>query len=191
MKIVSTWRFRIILLFILLSLLIIRFIFLKANESPIGDLVYEEFLVEQNPVKIQVPSDWVTISTPEGSHGDINIIGIIEPLRGPYAAITIEKTQPVINMTSLLSWAETRAKEGGKYTNVSSNEILLNGNESVVREYILTYTTLFGETSDQCRAFHLLREEIGYVITFCADTNGEQQYSEIFEFMASTIEIDG
>jgi len=143
------------------------------------------FIIESADGSISYPKSWVAVLTPQGNHGDSEIIAVIGvPGRGLPSVTVAQKTLSDPTLTAVVMWGESRAASKSSYVALSSG---FSGSiPGIVREYQYVVITLFGESLVHCRDLYVLHDSIGLSLSFCAEeTDWEEVVGTIDEMILS------
>jgi len=121
-------------------------------------------------LSIQYPPYWNAFPTPQGAHGDKDVIGVIlAPGRSfPQLYIARHVFQSRI-MADVVAWGAVRAEQRTGYTEISLQELQLESMSTVVREYSWKNQTLFAAIVVRCKDLYALHADAGYDLSFCAE----------------------
>ena len=120
---------------------------------------------------IKLPKDWSLIETPDGSHGDKDIIAVILPSGRSFPQVIIYSREfPDEDRTQLLAWGENKADAKTGYKQISLTTFKTSRYSGEVRNYsLLIERTIPPPRAILCNQYQFFDENIGYILACCAD----------------------
>lgn len=147
---------------------------------------YAEMTLNSEGISFSYPKDWKAFVSPDGEHGDKEVIGGITVLGHPWPFVIIAKAPPDINkINDAINWGENRIN--GIFNELSLTFMEIDDNTRAIRLYLRDSHLFFATISLKCKDLYLNSAGNWYAITFCAREKDWNAYSDIFDFMQSSI----
>jgi hypothetical protein len=183
-----------ILVTILLVPFLVGYLFFVLNTTasiPEDTSQYKEFTFQNGNISMYYPGDWIPGETPNGNHGDNETIALIlvPGKASPHIGVA-ETSVSVRNINEVAIWGEYRSKSRGRYKEIQFYREVINSNEVIVREYLRTVDTLFGESTSKCRDVYFYIKNSGFSFSFCAYDREWERFAPVFDYMINSIEIN-
>jgi len=161
-----------LILLLILSLLIIL-AFPEKQTGPFGIGLPSDFKVftsKSGGFIIKYPESWVAAETPQGSHGDKEVLAVILVPGRSFPQVDFAYKQFDVNdMDTVVKWGRGRAIALSNYSEISVSAIAAPNVEGIIREYTWHESSLLGDVNLQCKDLYLLRDNTGFAISFCAE----------------------
>jgi len=144
---------------------------------------------------IKYPRSWQADETPQGNHGDLEVISVISRIGRSFPTAAIARRQFVgDDINQVAEWGETRVKEHNPYAIykfIAKKPLNTDNYDGLSREYYLEETTLIGQVIRHCQDWYLIEKKIGYSLSFCVDDKDWPQAERIFQEMIQSFTISG
>jgi hypothetical protein len=142
------------------------------------------FALHDGSFSILYPQNWVAMETPQGSHGDIEIVAAIVVSGQAHAGVEIARNSfPDGNLSQVIAWGESRAASCLEFSPFFPLETLDDNSAGYILEYSCTYSDLSffekGETKFRYQDFYVYSNNIGYALSFFAP---DTQWSDLEEY---------
>jgi len=146
----------------------------RARTGPFGIGLpsgYEVFTSKLGKFTMKYPASWVAVETPQGSHGDGEIIAaILVPGRSFPQVYIARRFLANSDIDNIVAWGKGRAMIRNGYYEISSLEIKTPYVGGMLHEFSWQDPSFFGQVDLQCKDYYLPRGDTGYAISFCAET---------------------
>ena len=165
---------------IVLFLLIIIFVsvmnlilFPSLRKGPLGfgpPAKMTTFIAFDGSYSISHPANWTAFNTPQGNHGDTEVIAIITVSGHQMANLTISRQYfPDKTLDEVINWGQSRAEKHNGFTPVELKEISNINYDVYSFNYYWSSTNVWGdELLIHCQDFYTLYYETGYILSFCS-----------------------
>src|SRR6266508_5202403 len=129
----------------------------------------KSFQAKNGSYSISYPANWVVGETPQGSHGDDEVVAVILVSGRQSANIAIaRRTFPNANTNDVVTWGQARATRNTGYAPVSS-EPWSNGKlKGLIHEYTWSSSSSYEIITRYCQDVYVLSNNIGYTLSFCS-----------------------
>jgi hypothetical protein len=138
---------------------------------------------------ILIPSAWGTVDTPNGNHGDKEVLMVVTSLGSqPLLEVSNSKLSS-IDFDQVLNWGKQRIEEHGNYLLVSSSDHLTQQQfAGKLLEYSQERRDFLGNSQTfHCLNWYTFRESTAYSFSFCSDQSRWNDLKEIFVKMMDSI----
>jgi hypothetical protein len=148
------------------------------------------FLANREGFSIQYPQSWAAFETPQGSHGDEEVIAVILVPGRSFPQVYIARHfSPVSDISQVIAWGEIRARTRNGYLAVSVTNFNTPYLQGIMREYLWYDITLFGQLEIRCKDWYSLKGNGGYDLSFCAESKDWQQFDAVLGEMVKSFMI--
>jgi hypothetical protein len=119
---------------------------------------------------ISYPENWTVIETPQGSHGDKEIVTVIIVAGHQIANITMARQSFVQgNIDEVVDWGQLRAASLYGYKSISLDPVTSNGYDGYLHEYSFSNQSAWsGMEFSHCQDLYLYENNTGYSLAFCS-----------------------
>jgi hypothetical protein len=183
-----------LILIFVISLVIILF-FPESRTGPLGLGLPAEtrvFMAKQGGFSITYPQSWVTFETPQGSHGDEDVIAVILVPGRSFPQVYIARHFfSEGNISQVTAWGKIRARKRSGYVEVSVSDLSTPHLQGVIREYLWYESTPFSHIEIRCKDWYVLKHNMGYDLSFCAESKDWQQFDGVVNEMVKSFMIIG
>jgi hypothetical protein len=181
----------VILLIIVLNLM---YRLIVPQSSPFGvglPAAMTTFAGQHEHFSIDVPESWTILETPQGSHGDIEIIaGISVPWHTWPKGRIARSTFLDGNVDQVAMWGRRRAERRDGYELASIEPTGVGGLDGLLHEYSWeSYSPILGTITIQCWDAYVLYDTSGYAVSLCAEQQEWSQTQEVFQQMIGSFSI--
>jgi len=157
------------------------------TQQPFDMVVFE---AKRAGFTIRFPENWTAMETPQGAHGDQEIVAVLLPAGRSFPQLYVARnTFSNPNMDAVASWGESRAKLRNGYQEFSLFKLNTDYHTGLARDYSWENPTIFGLKVIRCKDWYVLKESIGYDLSFCADQVDWSRYEPVFEKMIESFQI--
>jgi len=138
------------------------------------------------------PENWNAYNTPDGNHGDTDMIGMIIVPGRTYPRVYIATNNGVNLLEEVVDWGEERIHDSLGYQEISLESVDMNNLEGIRRNYIKqSGSEWFGYNQIICQAYYILDHSTGFTFTFCSESDKwEGQVNDVFQRMIESIRIE-
>jgi hypothetical protein len=138
---------------------------------------------------ILIPSVWGVVDTPNGNHGDKEVLMVVTSLGSQPLLEVSSANLPDKSLEQLLIWGEQRIDKYGSYSLFSDSDY------SIGQEYsgkLLEYSQKRKDFIGNDQIFHCInwytfRESVAYRFSFCSERNKWDNLRDIFIKMMGSI----
>lgn len=149
-----------------------------------------DFLLEHDGLMIKHPKSWRVLLTPQGNHGDTEVVAFITvPSRSLPDVMIARKPLAQGNISTVARWGEARARSRFIYQPLSLTEFDTAAFPAMLREYTGIEYTLSGKAVIQCKDFYILHRQTAYTFSFCADQDDWSKVVDVFDEMINSIRV--
>ena len=177
----------------LVSILVL-IIFPATRKGPLGfgpPAPMVTFQAKDRNFSISYPENWSAFDTPQGSHGDNEIVAVILIAGQMGSNVTIARRSfPNGDISDVVAWGESRAAIQTNYTSISFSPLTDNELGGVVHEYTGLGSSLYNITR-RCQDVYVFAKNTGYDLSFCLDEQDWESLEKIFIQMRQSFVIDG
>jgi hypothetical protein len=148
----------------------------------------QRYSSQSGHVSILYPSGWFVLDGPAGNESDPSNIASIAypkfPPLGPDVVIYHSKVEFHL-LAEVTAWGEELAQRALNYTKISSESVLISGEEMIQEEFTKTIAPSPFQPNPlrRCLTDYRLHNQHGYVLVFCADTEDYSQLRPVFQQM--------
>lgn len=150
-------------------------------------LTWKTFQSQLKPISMFYPASWIAHETPQGNHGDLEVIAYITPIAHDYPYVKIahqEISRP--SLDEVASWGESRITFPSRVL-ISLTKIDVQGQTVLLRNY--TYVD-WREKKINCKHVYLLKGDDAYIIEMCVDQkNDSPKLQSAWKQMIESISI--
>lgn len=149
-----------------------------------------KFKGEYINISMNYPNSWVANETPQGDHGDDEILaGFFVPGRGFPHVLIASREFSENKIDQVVLWGEKRARiKYPNYTQLELNTFSAKHNDGWYRKYSgLSESLIFGSSVVICCDYYLLSDTIGYSISFCSMKEDWPQVEKIAQEMMDSL----
>jgi hypothetical protein len=139
----------------------------------------ETFVGRYHPISIEHPASWVALETPQGNHGDLENIAVISvPGRSLPSVIIAVRPFPGGSIENVIDWGADRASQRQGYQLISLVE-----HSALHNYYWVVNSLIYGTEIARCMDWHILKNNTGYVLSFCANQDHWLTVEPVFHEM--------
>jgi hypothetical protein len=192
----SIWNLLILGFFLFGISSIVYSIFLKPsrqspNRSPSPMINY---VSKKDTFSIDHPESWPAFETPQGNHGDLDVIGIIyNPENTTTSLIIASRNFDQGGIENVVQWGLDRAKRCQEFEQKDQKSYNISGLEGVRSEYTcLKKTDFFSNTfgSVKCIDYYFIKGITGYALSSCALIDQWGEMGPIFDQMIRSFSLN-
>jgi hypothetical protein len=190
-----SWR-QIVILTLILLLIISLLIILALPEKQTGPFGiglptdFSVFTSKSGSFIIKYPESWVARETPQGSHGDKEVFAVILVPGRSFPQVYFAYQQLVSNdMDTVVKWGKERATARSHYSEISVSAIATPNVEGIIREYTWHESGFLGDVYLRCKDLYLLRDNMGFAISFCAEDKQWQLFENVVGEMINSFKF--
>ena len=171
----------IIVVLTLMSTLVLVFNY-ASRKGPLGfgpPAPMKMYLMKDKSFSIMYPGNWVVFETPQGSHGDDDVVAIILVSGRSAANVTIAR-RSFINgdIHDVLVWGQLRAASNIDYIPASLDPLVDNKLGGFTQDY--TWRGPYqNDVTRHCQDMYVFKNEVGYTLSFCSQ---EQDWVSLEDF---------
>ena len=148
----------------------------------------KSLVLEQDKIEFMYPENWFAHLTPQGNHGDLEVIAIATaPGIGFQNMIVARKQFNNDDLSVVADWSLSRIKS--RFVTYEVDIPIPYSSEhfsGLISEYTATTGSPLETQNAHCKDLFFLHEQNGYAFSFCADESDWIELSPIFdEIMAS------
>jgi hypothetical protein len=173
-------------LLLLISILIFL-IFPSKRTGPLGiglPSPMENYVSKKGQFEIEHPISWIVSETPNGSHGDLDIIAeITVPGRSfPHVTISMHSFRAG-DISNVVDWGISRAENKDSYKLMSLEAFNSEKYDGFLHVYNWASETILGSDEIDCKDWYIIKGEIGYSLSFCSQPQQKGLVEEVFQVM--------
>ena len=182
------WIKRVALLIFVFGLLvsILRFILVPGvRTGPFGFGIPAQMTTYEGklfPFSFQYPESWVVSETPEGNHGDLDIITTILVPGRSWPKVVIEKIDLTHeDVEGPANYEEGKIKKGKNIVQITLDQFKTTNLNGLIREYTWrTNSWIIENLVVRCNDYYVKQNSLGYTISFCAEQiNGQRSKAQL------------
>lgn len=149
------------------------------------------FQASDGSFSISYPENWTVFETPDGNHGDKEVISAILVAGHQIANLTMARQSfPEGNIDSLISWGQSRASKHDAYSSNSINPWKGINEAGFVNDYLWAQYNFLGTAIfSHCQDVYILKNEIGYSLAFCSSEKDWQDLEKYYVEMQNSFLI--
>jgi hypothetical protein len=151
------------------------------------------YVSKEGIYSIVYPSMWVVSETPQGDHGDMDVIGTIGSPGSSMPRLTLAShafDKPTIE--NVVQWGGDRAKRWQEFQFKGQQEYLIAGRPGMRLEYICSRNINFlsGKYAlSKCYDYYFVEGTTGYALSFCARVDQWDDVWPVFEKMVNSFSL--
>lgn len=196
-RIASLGRLQLILLVLtiwtLVSVLVLIFV-PAARKGPLGfgsPAPLKALASKELGFSVSYPGNWTAFETPQGNHGDREVVAVILVAGKVGAYVTIAH-RPFLNanIDDVVEWGHSRATSHPGYSLISLRRITGEKAGGVAEEYVWFSNAQYRQYI-HCLDRYVLFKNGGYVLSFCSTERDWLSLAGIFEQMAESFVASG
>ena len=128
------------------------------------------FRASDGSFSISYPENWTVFETPDGNHGDDEVIAHILVAGHQMANVTIARRSfPRGDLGQVVAWGQLRAARLADYKSISLNPVTINGHDDYLREYSWSHLMIWGDKEfSHCQDEYIFDHDTGYSLSFCS-----------------------
>lgn len=164
---------------------LLQFIPLAQNESK----GVKQLLLKDDQIEFTYPENWVAQLTPQGNHGDKEVIGVVSvPAKFFLNIIVARKESAGEDASSVADWGLLRAQSRFiHYELISLSDYLSESFSGLISEYIARTGSPLETQNVHCKDLYFTHNQNGYAFSFCTTENDWTEVSSIFDEIISSI----
>lgn len=145
---------------------------------------------EHSSFSVSYPESWVITETPNGNHGDKDVIATILVPGRSWPQIKIERiTLSGGDVEELATYEENKVSKEKTISQTTMDRFNTTDIDGLVFDYSWQTSSLFfGSVSIRCKDYYTIQESYGYTLSFCAEigqwSEVENTYNQIIESFA-------
>ncbi len=149
------------------------------------------FKSESAHFTMQYPSNWTAIETPQGDHGDLNVVAVILPPGRSFPQMVVA-SRPISDgdIGEVVSWGTMRASKKPKYNSGIVTSLNTTHFRGFTHDYTWLNQTFFGTETIYCQDFYVLDGDVGYVLSSCAQSRDWPNFRKLFYDMIQSFSTD-
>lgn len=143
------------------------------------------FQMSDDSFSISYPQNWTVFETPNGSHGDQDVVAIILVAGHDLANITVARQSfPTGNIDNVVAWGKSRASTHQDHKSISINPFTDNNLDGYIYEYLWTHDSLVTNTiTSICHDIYIFKNNTGYSLSFCSTDKDRLSLENTYEEM--------
>jgi hypothetical protein len=150
------------------------------------------FVSKKYNFSIDHPESWPAFETPQGNHGDLDVIGIIYVPGNPTSLEIASRNFDQGGIENVVQWGLDRAKRCQEFEQIDQESNNISGLVGVRSEYTcLKKTNFFSNTfgSGKCIDYYIIKGLTGYAISSCALNDQWDGVGPIFDQMIKSFSL--
>jgi hypothetical protein len=149
------------------------------------------FTLEQDKIEFGFPENWFANLTPQGNHGDLEVIAIIvAPVQNFQSVIVARKSFVGATISDVAEWGTSRIKARIPHYKLDSlidyKSQLFAGS---VREYVAYSSSPIDTRNARCKDLYFLHDQNGYAFSFCAKESDWAKVLPLFDKIIASIQF--
>lgn len=147
---------------------------------------------ERGKFSISVPEIWEATNTPEGNHGDKDVLMIVSAL-GSQPLLEVASTNIADkSLEQIITWGKQRIGKYGRYVLMSeSGYSIRDAYDGILLEYSQERKDFFGnQQTFRCINWYTSRESVAFSFSFCVENSKWDTLDEVFIEMLNSIVFD-
>jgi len=149
----------------------------------------KSFVLEQDNIEFGYPENWIAELTPQGNHGDQEVIAIVLDPREIFLDILVARKQfDNIDISSVAAWGRLRAQ--ARFSRYKLNAQIPYSSEhfsGLIDEYVGGIDSPLETQDAHCKDLYFLHEGRGYAFSFCADESDQIEAFPVFDKVIASI----
>ncbi len=150
------------------------------------------FQMKDKSFTLLYPENWVAAETPQGNHGDIEIIAVIIVSGKQMANITIaRKPFPTGNISNVVNWGQSRAAMHTDHNILSFKPLSDNNLDGLIQEYTWGSPSFNKNVTSHCQDVYIFHNADGYALSFCALQQDWPSLMNVYAQIRQSFSIQG
>lgn len=142
------------------------------------------------PFFITYPENWRVLETPTGVQGNKEVITVISPAMKSVPCVVIEERKlQDATIEMVIRWRIEKVQDLQKYTVISTKTFERSGQQYYLHDYTWEGWGIFSSPTVACREYAFARNDKGYSIEVCAESEHWKQYGDIFQSILDSFVI--
>jgi hypothetical protein len=149
----------------------------------------KDFVLKPDGIVFSYPDHWIGQMTPQGDHGDQEVIAVLlDPAKSLLNIFIARHQFSNQDITEVAAWGTSRiSMRFSRYEQKASTPYELDFFSGQVAEYIAWTGSPIETENVHCKDLYFLHKAYGYAFSFCTNESDWIQLSPIFEKIISTI----
>jgi hypothetical protein len=145
------------------------------------DAPMTQFVFEQDKFTINYPKSWNLHLTPDGNHGDNDVIALIlVPLHSLPKITFFRKVFANDDLSNVINWREERLKDSNGYKFIAQSSFSFGNSPGENIEYTRNSKSLLGDAIIRCKDVIFSQNSVGHIISFCAYASDWEKLENTF-----------
>jgi hypothetical protein len=150
----------------------------------------EQYSNQESGFSIVYPKSWVFNETPDGAHGDNEVIAVIlVPGRSFPQVLIAHKSFPDKDLNQVAQWGQSRAKDKCECILNPLGKLETSNFRGIAQEYSWQVRTMISTTTIFCQDLYVLYNTDGYALSFCASQSYWPRVADVFNEMMNSFSI--
>jgi hypothetical protein len=149
----------------------------------------KDFVLEPDGIGFSYPDHWIGQLTPQGDHGDQEVIAILlDPAKVLLNLFIARHQFSNQDITEVAAWGKSRVQvRFSRYESNASTPYESGPLSGQMAEYIAWTGSPIETENIHCKDLYFLRQGYGYAFSFCTKERDWSQMSPVFDKIVSTI----
>jgi hypothetical protein len=149
----------------------------------------KDFVLEPDGIGFSYPDRWIGQMTPQGDHGDQEVIAVLlDPAKSLLNIFIARQQFSNQDIIKVATWGKSRIPmRFSRYELKASTPYESDSFSGQNVEYIAWTDSPIETENVHCKDLYFLRKEYGYAFSFCTNESDWIQISPIFDKIISTI----
>jgi hypothetical protein len=144
------------------------------------------FVSKKFNFSIDHPESWRAFETPQGNHGDLDVIGMVYVPRNPTTFEIASRNFDREGIDNVVQWGLDRAKRCQEFKQIDRKSYHILGFEGVRSEYTCSKTL----GSVKCIDYYFIKGSTGYALSSCATKDQWDEVGPIFDQMIRSFSLE-
>jgi len=146
-------------------------------------------------IEFRYPSSWTAYETPQGNHGDKEVVAIVvaPALSETWVAIARHAGVAQDDLGSVIDWGMTRVQSrSGTQVGEIANTKTPDGHDIAILEYSWeSQDLLWRKVTMKCRDTYEVRQTVGYALSMCTKDTLWDEVVSSFDDMTNSFDANG
>jgi hypothetical protein len=149
----------------------------------------KSFVLEQDKIEFLYPDNWIADLTPQGEHGDREVIAFLTAPAPLFENIVVARKEfDGEDVSAVANWGESKAQS--RFIRYKMNILIPYSSEQVsglIREYVDDTGSSLMTKNSYCKDLYFLHQHQGYTFSFCTYESDWDKVSPTFDKIIESI----
>ena len=151
------------------------------------------YVSKENIYSLDYPASWAVTETPQGEHGDLDVIGTIgRPGYSIPRLMLASHDFKQATMENVIQWGIDRAKSCREFQQKDQQKYVISGRTGIRLEYTCLRNINFLLSKyaiAKCFDYYVTNDSTGYALSFCALEDQWGEVGPVFEQMIKSFSL--